>query len=205
MRLFSKFLVAFAFLGSVQTAYAIDCSSLNLNGNWTPAGEQALIRSPRSYRIRQSGCLLLVTDMKRNATWKIDLSGQHTVQVPPEVITANIEAGSPELAEDLAKTRITIADPWPQGSQYFGTLKSEVSLSAHERFPVSIRASFEAALQIDGDTINIYFRDAQIADITKGLPSGVDKSSFITGVNSALRFIVRPLRWSYLAVSLKRD
>lgn len=211
-------LAALAFSLFSGTSYAAPaCPDLHLNGHWKTDAGTFFFRSYKTYQIQQQGCFVLVYDEYRKATWKIDLSGDHVITAPQETVKTNFDADGQSAADNISNVVVNLK-PRGTASNYFGAdLSSTVELAEQKSFPISLRARFGAQLNImdnsacpvcsSGPTNSIEIRltEVVIEDMSRGVPQGVDKASFLSGINTALSVFLNAFGYKMNVLVLIKD
>jgi hypothetical protein len=193
----------FALLIFGSFAHAGDCSDINLSGTWVNEANGYFFRSPKTYRIKQSGCYLLVHDVRRNATWRVDLSGGTPIKAPPEIVALNLDGSGPIAENNIRNIEVKLTPQTVRTDYLSAKLDSLVQLDALPRFPFGIKAEFEADLRASivsncggcssetRDRIIVTIRKINVTDIHQGLTNVVDKPSFISGINTFLYMFLK--------------
>ena len=215
------FFASCSFTSSVGRAD--DCPDMQLDGNWKMANQPTFFSKVwRSYNIKQDGCYVLVYDSYRKSTWKIDLTGQHKIRVPREQVEANLHGGGPTAAQNMANLEVTLVPKpyFPNQTSYHGIVTADPYLEEQKSFPVSMKAHFAADLNIDGPSptgmcppicetnprrIQMQLTEFQVLDISKGLPSNIDKGSFLGGLNMFARMFVKAFSYKLTLLDLVKD
>ncbi|MES2964456.1 MAG: hypothetical protein V4760_11225 [Bdellovibrionota bacterium] len=204
-----SFLVFFAEPSTAQT-----CPDLHLNGKWKTDVGTFFFRSFKTYQISQSGCYVLIYDTARKATWKVDLSGAHPIKAPAETVKANLEGAGPGAARNIERVEVKLTPTGTSSNFYGADLTTEVDLEATPRFPIDLKAHFGAKLEVldnggcsacSPGFIRIRLFEVTIRDMSKGIPQGVDKESFISGLNTALAIFLEAFSYKMEALVLVKD
>lgn len=192
-----------------------NCPNMNMDGTWKSDGSNILFGSSETYRISQKGCYLLISATSNHATWKIDLSGERQIQVPSEVVQANLDGDSPAAARNMKNLvfslKPVLSQEGPYQSYYMGEVTTEASFEGTASVPLSFRVRLGGQANIidnsgcpscsSGPTasLTLDLREVTLRDIDGGLPSRINKSSFIEGANKVLQFLM-PALWYRLPV-----
>jgi len=196
------------------------CPNLHLDGVWKTAEPTVILKSARTYRISQTNCYVLVFDTGRQSTWKIDLSGAHKIRVPTETVEAN-QVGGAEAARNMRNLQVDItpthASESDHQSYYAAQLEAESDFEATKSFPFALRTRIRARIDVMDNSgcpsctnapvgsVRIILQGIEVLDITKGLPSGLQKSSFLSGMNSVLDIAVPMMSWRAPVLYLIKD
>jgi len=219
MRLnFLTVLFSFVIAGPAFAQTQTTCPDFHMSGHWKTEEGTFFFRSFKTYEIQQQGCYVLVYDTYRRATWKIDLSGQHTIKAPPETVLANLEGAGESAAENISNVEVKVTPKGisQDGSSYAADLDSVVDLARQPSFPIDTKMRFKAWLNYwdraycnscttPTPEIQIYLKEVEILDMSNGVPQGVDKSSFISGLNTALSLFLNAFSYKMQVLTLIKD
>jgi hypothetical protein len=117
----------------------------------------------------------------------------------------------------MQNLEITLEPRSASFDMFSGRLKSEMQLDAHARFPLGLRIAAEAELYVfnpnspcslcgsEPPRITVYLQRAELLDITEGMPHGMDKASFLAGVNLVFSTFLNANPFRMEVLSLVKD